>query len=131
MSETITADFAELPVRRDIRINRGRSFEERFTVSLSIEDGDPQAIDFSEATAYEVRFRDSEGTVCAFDLAEHATAGKVTVRLTPEQTATLAAGRQDWEMYFEFPTGSTDFPSGASFSLFEGVADVHSMIPAE
>lgn len=131
MSETITADFADLPVRRDIRVNRGRSFEERFTVSLSIEGAAAQAIDFSQATACELRFRDSEGTVQCFELVEHASAGRVTARLSPTQTTALVAGRQDWEMYFEFPSGSTDFPAGATFSLFEGIADVRTMIPAE
>lgn len=124
MAETITSEFADLPIRRDRQFNRGRSFEERFTVSLSIESGTPTLIDFSDATTAEARFQDADGVVLAFDLAEAAAGGAVTMRLAATDTEALAAGQQDWEMVFVFPVGSTDFPDGATFSLFAGVAQV-------
>lgn len=130
MSTTITARYADLPVSRDIRIQAGRSWEERFTVSLDEEDGGAVAIDFSQATTYQARFRAADDTVTVFDLTEHAAAGKVTMRLDGDDTAKLDRGRYTWEMVFVFPAASADFPDGATLSLFKGVAVVEEPVPA-
>jgi len=124
MSTTITARYSELPIERDIRIQSGRSWEERWTVSLDEEGAGAVPINFSQATVYQARFQDADGVVLAFDLAEAAAGGAVTMRLAATDTEALAAGQQDWEMVFVFPVGSTDFPDGATFSLFAGVAQV-------
>ena len=130
MSTTITARYADLPVSRDIRIQSGRSWEERWTVSLNQEDAGAVPINFSQATTYQARFRAADDTVTAFDLAEHAAAGKVTMRLDGADTAQLDRGRYTWEMVFIFPVGSADFPDGATLSLFKGVAVVEEPVPA-
>jgi len=124
MSTTITARYSELPIERDIRIQSGRSWEERWTVSLDEEGAGAVPINFSQATVYQARFMAACGAVTVFDLTEHAAAGKVTMRLAATDTEALAAGQQDWEMVFVFPVGSTAFPDGATFSLFAGVAQV-------
>jgi hypothetical protein len=128
MSETIVSEYAALPVRRDIRVNRLRSWEERYVVSLSIEDATPQLIDFSEASEAEVRFRDCDATVNVWPLVEAAESGKLTIRLEAAETALLIAGQQDWELFVAFPEESTDFPDGAEIALIAGVATVHNMI---
>ena len=120
----MSTPYAQLPSQRDIAIQIGRSFEERFTVSLNEEDAGAVEIDFSETTTAEARFQDADGNVLAFDLTEAAAGGAVTMRLDATDTEALAAGQQDWEMVFSFPVGSTDFPDGATFSLFAGVAQV-------
>lgn len=130
MSTTITARYADLPVSRDIRIQSGRSWEERWTVSLDVEDAGAVPINFSQATTYQARFLAACGAVTVFDLTEHAAAGKVTMRLDGDDTALLGRGRYTWEMVFVFPAGSTDFPDGATLSLFKGVAVVEEPVPA-
>lgn len=130
MSTTITARYADLPVSRDIRIQSGRSWEERWTVSLDQEDAGAVAISFDDATTYQARFRAADDTVTVFDLTEHAAAGKVTMRLDGDDTAQLDRGRYTWEMMFIFPAGSTDFPDGATLSLFKGIAVVEEPVPA-
>ena len=130
MADDITARYADLPKRRDIRIQSGRSWEERWAVSLDEEDAGAVAIDFSEATTYEARFRAADDTVTVFDLTEHGASGAVTMRLDGADTAQLDRGRYTWEMVFIFPVGSTDFPDGATLSLFKGVAVVEEPIPA-
>ena len=130
MSTTITARYADLPVSRDIRIQAGRSWEERWTVSLDEEDAGAVPIDFSDATTYQARFRAADDTVTVFDLTEHAAAGKVTMRLDGDDTAKLDRGRYTWEMVFIFPASSTDFPAGATLSLFKGIAVVEEPVPA-
>ena len=130
MSTTITARYADLPVSRDIRIQSGRSWEERWTVSLDQEDAGAVAISFDDATTYQARFLAACGAVTVFDLTEHAAAGKVTMRLDADDTDDLDPGDYSWEMVFVFPAASTDFPDGATVSLFAGVATVEAAVPA-
>lgn len=130
MSTTITARYADLPVRRDIGIRSGRSWEERWTVSLDEEGAGAVPINFSQATVYQARFMAACGAVTVFNLTEHATAGKVTMRLDADDTDDLDPGDYAWEMVFVFPSASTDFPDGATVSLFAGVATVEAAVPA-
>ena len=130
MAEAITARYSELPIERDIRIQSGRSWEERWTVSLDQEDAGAVAISFDDATTYQARFLAACGAVTVFDLTEHAAAGKVTMRLDADDTDDLDPGDYSWEMVFVFPAASTDFPDGATVSLFAGVATVEAAVPA-
>lgn len=130
MADNITVRYADLPRRRDITIQSGRSWEERWAVSLDEEDAGAVAINFSEATTYQARFRAADDTVTTFNLTEHGASGAVIMRLDGDDTARLDRGSYTWEMVFIFPASSTDFPDGATLSLFKGVAVVEEPIPA-
>ena len=129
--DTVREDFDKLPFRRDITVIQARTWEESFVVSICLHGGAAELIDFTEATAGTIRFRASDGTVTAeIALHEMAAGGHITARLTIGQTAALEAGRQRWEIFLDFPPGSTQFPDGEEFSLFAGTAVVHAGIPA-
>ncbi len=131
MADTIREDFAQLPYPRDIEILQSRTWEESYKVSICLLGATAELIDFTEADLGQLRFKASDGTVtAAITLTELAIAGNITARLTVGQTLALEAGQQRWEMFFDFPAGSTQFPDGEEFSLFSGWAMVKASIPA-
>ena len=125
-----TFNISDIPQLLDFDIYQTANFEWKGQLTYTNEAGVTVNVDLSDATTAKIFFEMGTGVDASFDLADCDDQGYFTIALTADQSDSLAAGMQQYNVKIVLPAGNATFPAGISLIIFRGIARIHVEVSA-